>query len=114
MDQTISPSGDCSYVVVTHNTRDPILPAKWFAELDADGYEVRKVSVLTNGEIYFADESSSDNFFYGLAEHPYPSTGSGELGSEFEEASISKDRFEKVWAEAQTNGKTLRDDTTSQ
>jgi hypothetical protein len=79
-----------------HFTDDPVL---YISELGDDGYETRKLQRYQDGRWEWADEGH-ETATVGLSEIPFPSVEeiSGQPG--FDAEVISKEEFERTWAEA--------------
>lgn len=74
-------------------------PIVIYAEIDDDRWETRKIEVFRNGELGFSD-GESECHSMGLSETQIPSIE--EIGSdpEFSPRIITKDEFERMWAQA--------------
>ncbi|MFC0518772.1 DUF6881 domain-containing protein [Mucilaginibacter angelicae] len=64
----------------------------WYFECDEDDYVLRQMEIYANGNVLKYDESYQEDKYGGLAEGPLDS-------EEFAEFEITKDEFERVWAE---------------
>jgi len=75
-----------------------------YAELDAEGWEIRRVEIFRDGKMTFASEvQSSENCW--LAETPWPDD-MAEINQDpqFEARLINQAQFEQVWLAAVTQG----------
>jgi hypothetical protein len=72
-------------------------PRVIYSEIDAEGYETRKVETFADSSFCFAseDESSGDTL---LSELPVPDLDTLESDEEFVPQEIDKLEFERVWA----------------
>jgi len=71
-------------------------PLLIYSEIDADGFEVRKVEVLRDGRMHFADEGYSEGGCE-LSTEPLPSNEEISSDKQFELKEISRDDFNKIW-----------------
>ncbi|EHR61156.1 hypothetical protein SaccyDRAFT_2276 [Saccharomonospora cyanea NA-134] len=91
------------YVKVAWEHESPDEPVLFLSELDADGYETRKVQFYRDGRAEWADETR-ENEAVGLAEIPLPRSLNEILGQpEFDAQVIDPAEFECAWQQARTN-----------
>jgi Domain of unknown function (DUF6881) len=76
---------------------DPDDPVTLYSELDDEGWEVRKVEFFRDGRAGFASESETAGGTE-LGEKPVPPLEEIAADSQFRPASITREEFEKVWA----------------
>jgi hypothetical protein len=79
---------------VHSSPRDPV---EIFSEIDASGYEVRKVEIFPDGNVGFAD-SKETYCSTELGEKPIPSVEDIAADPQFQPVLISGEEFEKIWA----------------
>ena len=77
-------------------------PIEMFSELDNNFWELRKVEVFADGTATYADSNKSTGTSR-LAEVPLPPIEEIAMDPQFIPMSISREEFERVWANA-TNG----------
>jgi len=72
-------------------------PLLIYSEIDVDGFEVRKVEVLRDGRMHFADGGCSEGGC-GLSKEPLPSNDEISSDKQFELKEISREDFNKIWS----------------
>lgn len=88
------------YLRVDDATPDPLTPLTIYVELNDAQFEVRKISVLPNGQTHLADESTPDTFAYALGWYPYSEESWARTSSQFSKQKISAEEFDRLWIAA--------------
>ncbi|MGW0074357.1 DUF6881 domain-containing protein [Streptomyces cellulosae] len=84
------------YLKVAWHHTSPNDPVIIWSEIDADGYEVRKVEQFADGRLGYADSATSTGGTE-LGEVPIPSVSEIAEQSEFTPEKITANAFEKRW-----------------
>ncbi len=94
-----------NYIQVKWKHVFPAEPVLMYSELDENRWEVRKVEVFPDGHRGYASTAGS---FGGtrLGKEPIPPLAEIAADSQFEPAEISREEFERVWANRQNDDKT--------
>lgn len=74
-------------------------PVLIYSEIDAEGYEIRKVEQYENGRLDVADAVTQTGSTV-LAESPLPSLEAINAEVEFEGRAISQAEFDEIWRKA--------------
>lgn len=84
------------YIRVGWKHRHPEDPVLLYSELDADGWELRKVDVFEDGRLQYAheEEATGDT---DLAELPIPSLAELADDPQFDPVEITRAEFERLW-----------------
>lgn len=83
-----------------HNHRNE--PITLYSECDDVGWELRKVEIFRDGRFGYASKTeSAEGTRLGI--EPIPSLEDIAKRSEFRPREITKEEFDKVWSEAQTD-----------
>lgn len=87
------------YIRVHWKHQNLASPTTLYSELDAAGWELRKVEVFSDGRIGYADgsEAAGDT---RLSTEPLPTLAEIGADPQFEPYEISNEEFERVWASA--------------
>jgi hypothetical protein len=88
------------YIRVKWIHSHPDEPVLMYSELDDAGWEIRKVEVFPNGSVGFASLTEATPSTR-LSIEPLPSLDEIASDPQFEPVEITKDEFEKVWANRQ-------------
>jgi hypothetical protein len=86
------------YIRVGWKHQNPDMPVLLYSELDASRWEVRKVEVFRNGRCGYASAEGSSGGTR-LGQVPVPTLSEIALDPEFDPEEISREEFEKVWAQ---------------
>lgn len=87
------------YIRVNWKHKLPSEPTCIYSELDAAGWELRKVEVFSNGVMSYASKLESTGGTR-LSKEPLPSVDEIAADPQFEPAVIPSDEFERVWLSA--------------
>lgn len=91
---------DHSFIRVRWHHKNPNDPVELLSELNAGRWETRKIEFWADGRTGFADEGSTVmGTRLGLV--PVPSNQEIDADTQFSLSEISKDEFEKHWAEVE-------------
>ncbi len=77
----------------------PEEPLELYSEVDAAGYEKRKVQVFRDGRMERAD-AEMETAMTGLSEVPIGSPEEISSEGEFSASAITREEFERVWSQA--------------
>lgn len=84
------------YLHIKWTHKDPGAPAQIYSEIDADGYENRKVEIFADGRKGFADASESANGTV-LSDMKVPSLKEFAAMPEYQAKAIEAEEFQKIW-----------------
>ena len=87
------------YIAVDWRHTFPNEPVRLFSELDAAGWEIRKVERFGDGRSCYADDATHSGSTR-LGKEPLPDVSEIAKDPQFSPVEITKEEFEQVWHEA--------------